>query len=254
VNSFFDEKVALITGGTSGIGLAAAQKLTHRGARVAITGRDEQRGAAAVAQLGDGALYVQGDVKVAADVERAVEATVDAFGGLDILVNNAARSQSVLVVDESLEEWDDVVRSVLYSVFYATKYAVPHLEARGGGAIVNIGSSAALRPTPLLGAYAAAKAGVLNLTQLMAQELRDRRIRVNAINPGWILTPIIESVRHDFDDQLGMPLDDFVAKLQGRWGTPEEIADAIVHLCSDEAALVSGHIYNADNGFTARLW
>jgi NAD(P)-dependent dehydrogenase (short-subunit alcohol dehydrogenase family) len=128
------------------------------------------------------------------------------------------------------------------------------MERRGGGAIVNIGSSAGVRPTPLLGAYAAAKAGVLNLTQLLAQELRDKGIRVNAINPGWILTPIIESVSNDFDDQLGMPLDEFVANLQGRWGKPEEIADAIVHLCSDESTLVSGHIYNADNGFTARLW
>ncbi len=250
----FDGKVALITGGTSGIGNAAARKLKELGAQVTITGRDARRGHAAARELGDDVLYVAGDVKLAQDVKRAVDATVETFGGLDILVNNAARSQSVLVVDESLEEWDDVVKSVLYSVFYGTKYAVPAMEARGGGAIVNIGSSAGLRPTPLLGAYAAAKAGVLNLTQLTANELRDKGIRVNAINPGWILTPIIESVRGDFDEQLGMPLDDFVAKLQGRWGTPEDVANAIVHLCSDEASFVNGNIYNLDNGFTARLW
>jgi NAD(P)-dependent dehydrogenase (short-subunit alcohol dehydrogenase family) len=250
----FDGRVALVTGGTSGIGMAAALKLKQQGAELVIVGRDEERGAAAAAEIGGGTIYVPGDMRESRDVRGAVDATVRAFGGLDILVNAAARSQSVHLVDESDEEWDDVVRSVLYSVFYATKHAAPEMEKRGGGVICNIGSASGLRPTPLLGAYAAAKAAVTNLTQLTAQELRDKNIRANVVNPGWIITPIIETVRDEFSVKLGMPLDDFVAQLQGRWITPEEVADAIVHLCSDEAVAVSGHVYIIDNAFTARLW
>ena len=252
-----DGKVAIITGGASGIGWAAAERFTAEGAAVAIVDVDDDGAEAAAAKLvaaGHPAVGVAADVSVAGEVDAAVARTVEAFGRLDIVFNNAgiAVGGSVLTVDE--DAWDRCFAVNVKSVLLCSRAAVPHLEAAGGGSIVNTASVAGLVAVENAAAYCASKGAVIALTRNMAIDLAGRRIRVNAVCPGTVLTPMIErlvTARGDGDRDQGMAMT--VAKYPlGRLGDPAEIAAVAAFLASDEASFVTGQALTADGGMTAQ--
>jgi NAD(P)-dependent dehydrogenase (short-subunit alcohol dehydrogenase family) len=244
------DKVALITGGASGIGRATALLFAREGAAVSIVDIDEAAGALAAEEVvagGGRALFVTADVTRGEDCRRAVEATVAAFGGLDVLVNNAGiiRRADVLATTEA--EWDRVMAVNVKSVFLMSREAIPHLAVRGG-AIVNIASGWGLKGGPAAAAYCASKGAVVNLTRAMAIDHAGHGIRVNAVCPGDTDTPML---RHEAG-QLGRPEREFLAEAAdrplGRYGRPEEIARAVLYLASEASSYVTGTTLLADGG------
>jgi 3-oxoacyl-[acyl-carrier protein] reductase len=187
-NSTLNGKVALVTGGTSGIGLAIASALAARGADVAVTGRDPAHLDAAVQALGAHAHGIRADVRREAEAAAAVEATVERFGGLDILVNNAGIGKFANVAEMSPADWRDVIETNLSGVFYCCHAAVPRLRQRGGGWILNISSLASKNPFAGGAAYSASKAAVNAFSEALMQEVRQDDIRVSYILPGSVAT------------------------------------------------------------------
>jgi NAD(P)-dependent dehydrogenase (short-subunit alcohol dehydrogenase family) len=187
----FSNKVALVTGGSRGIGYAVAAALLERGASVVITGLDASRLEAArdhLMQHGGSVEAVRADVRRAADVRRTVSRAVERFGGLDILVNNAGVGLFVDVADMTDEQWDEVIGTNLTGAFYCCREAVPHLRARGGGWIINVSSLAGRNWFPKAGAYCASKAGLNALSEALMQEVRYDGIRVSYVMPGSVDT------------------------------------------------------------------
>ncbi len=244
-------KRALITGAASGIGRATALLLAREGAAVAVVDRDEA-GARAVAaeimQAGGRAIAVPADVALAADCRRAVERTVSELGGLDILFNNAGIIRRASVIGTSEEDWDRVMAVNVKAVFLMSKYAVPVMEAAGGGAIVNTGSGWGLMGGGNAVAYCASKGAVVNMTRAMAIDHGAANIRVNCICPGDTDTPLL----HGEARQLGVPEAQFMAQAADRplrrVGRPEDIAEAVLYLVSDAAAFVTGSVLVVDGG------
>jgi len=244
-------KVALITGGASGIGRATALLCAQEGAAVAIMDLDGDGGAAAAEEAraaGGRALFLPGDVTRADDCRRAVAATVAAFGGLDVLCNNAGiiRRADVLATTEA--EWDRVMAVNVKSVFLMSREAIPHLAARGGGAIVNIASGWGLKGGAAAAAYCASKGAVVNLTRAMAIDHAAQGIRVNAVCPGDTDTAMLRREA----GQLGRPEAEFLAEAAGRplgrCGRPEEIARAVLYLATDASSFVTGTTLVVDGG------
>jgi len=251
----FNEKVAIITGGTSGIGLAAAKLLSQEGARVVLFARDPLRGKEAVEQIvgsGGQAIFVAGDVSIAADCRRCVDAAVETYGRLDILFNNAGIIHvNRNLVDTSEEEWDATLNSNLKGTFLMSKYAIPQIAKNGGGAIVNNASIFGLVGGGGVAAYCAAKGGVINLTRAMAIDHAAQNIRVNCVCPGSVDTPLLEK---EMDDLGGADLQrpKFASRHpMNRIATPEEIAHAVAYLASDEASFVTGIALPVDGGRAA---
>ena len=244
-------KVALITGGASGIGRATALLFAREGAAVAVADLDAG-GAQVVAQeiVGQGgrAIAVQTDVSQANDCQRAVERTVEAFGGLDILFNNAGIIRRADVVETTEEEWERVMAVNVRSVFLMSKHAVPAMAARGGGAIVNTGSGWGLVGGRRAVSYCASKAAVVNMTRAMALDHGPQGIRVNCVCPGDTDTGMLRSEAQ----QLGMVEAQFLAEAAdrplGRVGTPEEIARAVLYLASSASSFVTGTTLVVDGG------
>ncbi len=236
-------KVALVTGASGGIGRAAVERLAGEGAAV-VAG--DLKGYAAVAdsvrRAGGRSLGVELDVTRAASARAAVEAAVAEFGGLHILVNNAGIDQRVLLEDLSEADWDRVLTVNLKGPFLCAQAAVRRLE--GGGAIVNVASLAGRSSSPLQGChYSASKAGLLGLTRHLARELGSRRIRVNAVCPGPILTDML--TRSTSSEGIA----DLAAQVPlGRAGTPEDIAGVIAFLASDDAGYITGASLDANGG------
>jgi len=247
-------KVALVTGGASGIGRATALLFAREGAAVAVVDLDG-RGAEAVAQAivaaGGQAVAISADVSQPEDCARAVQETVTAFGGLDILFNNAGIVRRASVMESSVEDWDRVIAVNLRSVFLMSRAALPVMIARGGGAIVNTGSGWGLKGGRQAAAYCASKGAVVNLTRAMALDHGAQNIRVNCVCPGDTDTPML---RHEAR-QLGQPEERFLAEAAerplGRIGTPEEIAQAVLFLVSDAASFVTGAVLAVDGGGVA---
>jgi meso-butanediol dehydrogenase/(S,S)-butanediol dehydrogenase/diacetyl reductase len=242
-----DGKVALITGGASGIGLATARRFIAEGARVAIADRDDAASDRAVAEAGVTASV--GDVTDWAFCQLAVEGAIAAHGRLDVLVNNAGVSVGDGVLETDPETWDLNLAIVLKSQFLVTKAALPHLLAAGRGAIVNVSSVNGLLGLGEEG-YSAAKAGVINFTQNLAVRYGPKGLRANCVCPGSIRTPIWRNTlakEPRVFERLApwYPL--------GRVGEAEEVANAILFLASDEASFVSGAILTVDGGLTAGL-
>jgi 3-oxoacyl-[acyl-carrier protein] reductase len=242
--------VALITGAAAGFGEAIARRFVAEGAKVLVADLDGARAQDVASNLGESARAVRCDVSSRADVDAAVAACVDAFGGVDILVNNAGtthRNQSMLDVDEAT--FDRVFAVNVKSIFHTTQAVVPLMKARRSGCIVNIGSTAGIRPRPGLTWYNASKGAVNLLSKSMAAELGPDGIRVNAVCPVMSPTALIEQFLGVPDTPearakvvAGIPL--------GRMSTPEDVAEATLYLASDAARFITGVELPVDGGRT----
>lgn len=243
-------KVALITGATSGIGRATALLFAEAGARVAAAGRNEQALADLSEEIGqrDGeALLIRADVTAEEDARRAVTETVERFEGLDVLVNAAGHISNGTIETTTLAAWDAMLDVNLRAVFYLMQQAVPHLAERRGN-IVNVSSVTGLRAFPGVLAYCVSKAGLDQLTRCAALELAAQGIRVNAVNPGVVVT--------DIHKRGGMSEADYAAFLErsrqthplGRVGEAREVAELILYLASERAAWITGATYSIDGG------
>ena len=251
------DKVALITGGGSGIGRACASLFAREGARVVIADRDEAYLGEATRQLeGESADFtvVVGDVSAASDVERMVEATVQAYGRLDVLVNSAGITSRQLPDTASAEEvWDRVVDVNLKGTYLACLYAVPEMKRSGGGSIVNLASIMGLVGYPVgrgggFDPYPASKGGVLQLTRNLAVDGAADGIRVNCICPGYVESNLTRVLTEDSAMRQGIE----ARHPMGRFGRPEEIANAALFLASDESSFVTGAPLIVDGGYTAQ--
>jgi len=249
-----ENKVALITGGTSGIGAAAAELFAREGAKVAITGRNESRGQAVTARIlqsGGKAIFLRTDVRKAAECQRAVDETVRSYGRLDILFNNAGVFFPQTAIDCSEEEWDLQIDINLKGTFLMSKYALGPMIAQGGGVIVNNSSGWGLVGGDKAVAYCASKGGVVLLTKAMAIDHGRQGIRVNCICPGDVDTPMLPE-----DARLrGLDWKTYRAGCEnrplGRIGPVDEIAKAVLFLASDDSSFVTGAALVVDGGGTA---
>jgi NAD(P)-dependent dehydrogenase (short-subunit alcohol dehydrogenase family) len=251
-----DEQVALITGGNSGIGRATALLFAAEGAAVAIVGRDAQRSKATVDEIvaaGGRALAVRCDVRAPAECEAAVAETIDAFGRLDLLFNNAGvifREKSVS--DTSTDEWDETFAVNVRGTFLMSKYTIPHLAANaGGGAIVNNASYFGLVGGRGTAAYSASKGAVVLLTKAMALDLTEQGIRVNCVCPGSVDTPMLQREMTEMGGEAAVRVRFEAKHPLGRIATPEEVARAVLFLASDDASFVTGVALPVDGGITA---
>ncbi len=243
----FEDKVALVTGGGSGIAQAVSLRFAADGASVAVADIDPDAARATVATIaeqGGTATVIEGDVTSSAGAERIVAETVAAFGRLDILANVVGGSlPQFSVVDLPEAEWRDLLELNLTSVFLMSKYAIPHIAEAGGGAIVNVSSGSGVSGQPLNPGYVAAKGGVIALTKGMALDHAAQNIRVNCVAPGPVLTPLMRRNRTPEEIEGFGRLNPL-----GRVGLPEELADAITYLASDQASFITGQTVNVDGG------
>ena len=249
----FDGKVALVTGGSSGIGRATALAFAREGAQVVIGDRNTRRGEETVSMIrnaGGTASFRRTDVLVAADIEALVEHAISEYGGLDLAFNNAGIEGDVRpLVEQTEANYDAIMDINVKGVWLSMKYEIPRMLERGGGAIVNCSSVAGVVGFPGIGIYAASKHAVIGLTKTAALEYSAQRIRINAVNPAVIDT--------EMADRLAAGLNMKKADLStlhpiGRIGQVDEVADAVLWLCSGRASFVTGHSLVVDGGFTVR--
>jgi len=246
-------KVALVTGAASGIGKATALAFANEGAKVVVADVQDELGAKAVEQIkaqGGEACYIHCDVSDPEAVKAMVAETVKTYGGLHFAFNNAGtEGEQAFTADCTLENWDRVIDINLKGVFLCMKYQISELLKSGGGAIVNCSSIAGKVGFPGIPAYEASKHGVIGLTQNAALEYAKQNIRVNAVCPGPIKTPMIDRFTHgdpQAAEQLTMP------DPMGRMGEPEEISGAVVWLCSNQASYITGHALVIDGGWVVQ--
>lgn len=241
-------KTAIITGGASGIGRAAALRFAREGAQVVIGDINVDGGRATaelIEQHGGRAIFTELNVSDSKQVKELISVTVETFGKLDILFNNAGiGNPNVKSVDLDEEDWDQIIDINLKGVFLGIKHAVPEMMKAGGGAIINTSSLLGIKGQKYLAAYNASKAGVILLTKNAALEYGKNHIRVNAIAPGVIDTQIIEGWKND---ERKWPIISRANAL-GRIGTPEEVANAVLFLASDEASFITGATLSVDGG------
>jgi NAD(P)-dependent dehydrogenase (short-subunit alcohol dehydrogenase family) len=252
----FTGKVALITGGTSGIGLAAAELFVRQGAKVVVSGRSTAKGKAAVVRLialGGEAAFVRADVRDEAQVKTLVAETLVASDGLDVLVNSAGAINRIHLTELEQPDWDAILDTNLRGVYLACKHALPPMLERGGGAVVNVasylGAFGARDTTP---AYSASKAGVVALTRSLALQVGPQGVRVNAVCPAFTITPLNEHIIRDAPDPAAKEKEMARPYPLGRLGRPGDIAAAILFLASDEAGWITGTSLLVDGGLTAR--
>jgi len=252
-------KVALITGAASGIGRATALLFAQEGAKVMcadIDGEGARATAQEIAARGGEAAHVQADVSQEEDARRMVQATVERFGRLDVLFNNAGVESAMPLTEVPEEEWDRVIGVNLKGVYLGCKYAIPEMLKTGGGAIVNTASGAGLLGVAGLTTYCASKGGVVLLTKALAVEWARAGIRVNAVCPGVIRTPMVERAIERGDMGRGQDREEVWRRLgevhpMGRYGQPEEVARAVLFLASDEASFITGVALPVDGGWSA---
>jgi len=247
------DKVAIITGAGSGLGRAAALLFAREGAKVLVAANRDKDGEQTVKSIKDNsgdAIFTQVDVTRASDLEKAVKTAVDKYGKLNIMFNNAGTpGPGKLIADLTEDEWNRVLAVNLTGVFLGTKYAIPEMLKGGGGVIINVSSVAGVSPRRYAGAYAAAKAGVIQLTRTTALEYARKNIRVNCILPGPIDTPFFTKVAGGNPEKIAV----FKEKVRnevplGRFAQPEEIARVALFLASDEASYITGAVFAADGG------
>ena len=246
-------KVALVTGGASGIGRATALMFAREGAKLVIADMNEDGGQQTVHMItenGGEATFVQVDVTSASAVEAMISKTVETYGRLDCAHNNAGISSGLraLTADYPEERWHQVIAVNLTGVWLCMKYEIVQMLHQGGGAIVNTASIAGLVGSAGGAAYTASKHGVVGLTKTAALEYAQQGIRVNCVCPGYIQTPMTASSLSDPERQAQI----IAREPIGRVGTPEEIAEAVIWLCSDAASFVTGHAMTVDGGYVAQ--
>ena len=259
-----ERKAVLVTGGTSGVGLAAAKRFRRAGCDVCIAGRSEARGEKALAELKDvvpegaaggeaaapGTMFVAADVRRVADCEALVQAAVARFGRLDVLVNSAGVYAEGAIDDLTEELFDDVIAVNLKGTVFASRAAVPHLR-KTRGCIVNVGSDAGVHGNYFCTAYCAAKGGVSLFTRALALELAHEGVRVNAIAPGDLLTPLTEAQLAAASDRSAALREMASVYPVGHIGTADDAAAAICYLASEDAGFITGTILSIDGGLTA---
>lgn len=251
----FESKVVVVSGGGSGIGQAAALAFAREGARVVVFDREREaahRTAGLLGEQGCGIHSLTVDVTRPRDVQRGVAAVAIRFGRIDVLVNNAGVEHAALLHQTTEAEWDRVLNVNLKGVFLLSRQVLPLMMRGGGGAVVNVGSISGLLGWPAYAAYAASKGGVVQLTRQMAVDYAPHHIRVNCVCPGTTRTPLIERL-------LTMEADPPAAEAAiaarhplGRFARPEEIAEAILFLASEEASFITGAVLPVDGGYTAK--
>ncbi|HEX8035473.1 MAG TPA: SDR family NAD(P)-dependent oxidoreductase [Ktedonobacterales bacterium] len=239
-------KVAIVTGASRGIGAAAARAFAQAGARVALAARDEQALEAVASEIrlvGGQALVAPTDTGDPAAVAHLVDATLEAYGRLDVAFNNAGEGHMPTpLADIAVDDFDRAVRVNLRGIFLAMKYEIPAMLASGGGAIVNMSSTAGLTGVPGIAGYVASKHGIVGLTKTAAQDYAQRNIRVNAVAPGPIRTYRLQNVTGEMLEQVVGPVP------MHRLGEPEEVAAVAVWLCSEQASYVTGATIPVDGG------
>jgi NAD(P)-dependent dehydrogenase (short-subunit alcohol dehydrogenase family) len=245
-----DSKVALVTGGASGIGRATALTFAREGAKLVIADMNEEGGQQTVhliTEKGGEAIFVKTDVSKAVEVQALISKAVETYGRLDCAHNNAGIAGGVraLSTDYPEERWHQVIAVNLTGVWLCMKYEIPQMLSQGSGAIVNTASAWGLVGAPGASAYVASKHGVVGLTKTAALEYAQQGIRVNCVCPGVIHTPM--TARGLSDPELRARI--IATEPIGRVGTPEEIAEAVVWLCSDAASFVTGHAMSVDGGY-----
>jgi NAD(P)-dependent dehydrogenase (short-subunit alcohol dehydrogenase family) len=250
-NKLFKDKVAFITGGGTGIGLATALAFAKKGASVCVAGlseKDIQEAVNCIKQEGKEAIAVKCDVQRAEDVKAALNQTIKIYGRLDYAFNNAGVEQpQIALADLSEEEFDRQMNINLKGVFLGMKYQIPLILKSGGGAIVNTSSGAGVKGFKGQAAYTAVKHGVIGLTRSAALDYATDNIRINVVAPGMIDTPMMDRFTGGTEEgRKGAISQEPI----GRVGTPEEIANAVIWLCSDASSFVTGHALVADGGQT----
>ena len=250
MSSELEGRVAIVTGGASGIGRAACRIFAREGARVVVADVNEDGGLAIVDQIGKEALFIKTDVSLSADAERLAAMTVERFGRIDLLYNNAAGTTLCIETDRPvhlLEEavWDRQIAITLKSVFLCSKYILPHMMKQKRGVVINTSSTVALLSQPGSDSYTAAKGGVIALTRANATYYAQYGIRVNCIVPGYIIT---ECQQWYHTDAKARALTD--AMHLTRIGRAEDVAEFALYLASDRAEFITGGIFPVDGGFT----
>jgi len=247
------DKVAIVTGGSAGIGRATALAFARNGRKVAVADIDEEAGQETVQLIqdeGHEAFFIKTDVAKSDQVKRMVEKTVEKYGRLDCAFNNAGiEGEQAATAESSLENWQRVIDINLNGVFYSMKYEIPEMLKTGGGSIVNMASVAGRVGFVNIPAYTASKHAVNGLTKTAALEYAQQNIRVNAVCPGIIKTKMID--RFTGGTEEGMEQMKSMEPI-GRMGEPEEVADAVMFLCSKKASFVTGHPLVVDGGFVAQ--
>ena len=255
----FSGKVAIVAGGARGIGRATARKLATEGASVVICSDREDQVEEAVAELRDVGLEVHGlraDVTSSADMKTLVGFAAETYGGVDILVNSAGVQRYGTVVETQEEAWDEVLGVNLKGIYLASRYAIPKMKVRGGGAIVNLSSVQAFASQKGVAAYTASKGAINALTRAMALDHAEENIRVNAVCPASVDTPMLRWSADLFKGE--MSVEDTVAEWGkmhplGRVARPQEVAEVIAFLASERASFVTGGEYKVDGGMLAAL-
>lgn len=246
-----DGKVALVTGAGSGIGKAIALVMAREGAKVVVADIMEETGEATVQQIrseGSEAVFVRADVSHETDIQSMINSTVESYGRIDCAVNNAGiDGDTAITADCSRENWDRVIGINLTGVFLGMKYQIPHMLKQGGGAIVNIASTMGIVAHQNVPAYVASKHGVVGLTKSTALGYVKENIRVNAVCPGNTRTAILDHVMQRMPEVYESLM---AATPIGRLAEPEEIARAVVWLCSDQASFVTGHAMVVDGCYS----
>ncbi|MEX1254076.1 MAG: glucose 1-dehydrogenase [Dehalococcoidia bacterium] len=247
-----DGKVAIVTGAASGIGRAASLLFGAEGAKVVAADWSESQGkevTEAIGKAGGEAVFVKTDVSSPDDVQRMIDTAVERFGGLDVIFNNAGvEGETAPTADCTLDNWERVININLKGVFLGMKYAIPVLLQRGGGSIINNASVAGLVGFQGIPAYAASKGGVVQLSKTAALEYGQQGIRVNAICPGVILTPMVERFTGGSEERTAQMVG---MEPIGRMGKPEEVAQLALFLASDDSSFCTGAPFIVDGGFVA---
>ncbi len=252
-------KTALVTGSTSGIGLGLALALARQGANIVLNGfGDTEPAQAAVQALGVKVAYHGADMSKPAEIEAMMAFAQSTFGGVDVLVNNAGIQHVAIVEDFPVERWDAIIAINLSSAFHTSRLAIPGMRARNWGRIINVASAHGLVASAAKSAYVAAKHGIVGFTKASALELATTGVTVNAICPGWVLTPLVQKQIDARAEKGGISQEQAKKDLLGekqpslQFTTPEQLGDLTVFLCSSGADNVRGVAWAVDGGWTAQ--